>query len=388
LSEAAKNNPDLVSAKEDISQAQAQKSITASGLFPQVSADVNATRSEQNEKTSNKYSYGVSGTQLLFDGFQTSANVKAAEETIQATQHQYRFTSSQIRFDLRSAFVNLLYAQELVKVTEEIIKIRRDNLILITLSYESGLEHKGALLTAQADLAEAEFERAQATRNLEVAQRQLVTAMGRSTLTPVKVTGDFLVAKANLEKPDLESIAKENPSLKQMVAKENVAALNIKAAYANFFPTILAQTGVGKTGDRWSPQNDQWSLGVGLSVPLFEGGLKTAQLDQAKAAFRQAKAKTKSTSDGLVAALEEAWANLQDAVQSVDVQKKVLVAAQERSNIAEAQYGIGFISYDNWSIIEDNLVQYKKAYLTAQANALIAEAQWIQAKGETLEYAQ
>jgi len=387
LSEAAKNNPDLVSAKEDITQAQAQKAITASGLFPQVSADVNATRSEKSEKTSNKYSYGVSGTQLLFDGFQTSANVKAAQETINATQHQYRFTSSQVRFDLRSAFVNLLYAQELVHVTEEIIKIRRDNLILITLSYESGLEHKGALLTAQADLAEAEFERAQATRNLEVAQRQLVTAMGRSTLTPVQVTGDFLVATANLEKPDFESIAKENPSLKQMIAKENVAALNIKAAYASFFPTISAQTGVGKAGDRWTPRDDEWNLGVGLSVPLFEGGLKTAQLDQAKAALRQAKAKTKSTSDNIVATLEETWANLQDAAQSVDVQKKVLAAAQERSNIAEAQYGVGFISYDNWSIIEDNLVQYKKAYLTAQANALLAEAQWIQAKGETLEYA-
>ena len=76
-----------------------------------------------------------------------------------------------------------------------------------------------------------------------------------------------------------------------------------------------------------------------------------------------------------------------NAAQSVDVQQKVLAAGQERSNIAEAQYGVGFISYDNWSIIEDNLVQYKKAYLTAQANALLAEAQWIQAKGETLEYA-
>ena len=35
-----------------------------------------------------------------------------------------------------------------------------------------------------------------------------------------------------------------------------------------------------------------------------------------------------------------------------------------------------------------NLVQAKKAYLNAQANAVSAEANWIQAKGETVEYAQ
>ncbi|MFA6378732.1 MAG: TolC family protein, partial [Candidatus Omnitrophota bacterium] len=145
--------------------------------------------------------------------------------------------------------------------------------------------------------------------------------------------------------------------------------------------------GAGKTGSKWAPADDQWNIGLSLSVPLFEGGLRTAQVDQAKAALRQAQAKTRSTNNSIVAALEETWANLQDAVQSVEVQRKTLLAAQERSKIAEAQYGIGFISYDNWSIIEDNLVQYKKAYLNAQVNALLAEAQWIQAKGETLEYA-
>ena len=44
------------------------------------------------------------------------------------------------------------------------------------------------------------------------------------------------------------------------------------------------------------------------------------------------------------------------------------------------------MSFDNWTIIQDNLVKAKKAFLDAQANGLFAEAGWIQAKGETLEY--
>ena len=65
-----------------------------------------------------------------------------------------------------------------------------------------------------------------------------------------------------------------------------------------------------------------------------------------------------------------------------------LEAAQERARIAEAEYSTGFITYDDWTIIEDNLVSAKINHLNAQANALLAEANWIQAKGETLEYAQ
>ena len=74
-------------------------------------------------------------------------------------------------------------------------------------------------------------------------------------------------------------------------------------------------------------------------------------------------------------------------MESLKVQKEMLVAAQERADIAETQYSTGFIAFDNWIIIENDLVKAKKTYLESQANALYAEAEWIQAKGETLEYA-
>jgi len=70
------------------------------------------------------------------------------------------------------------------------------------------------------------------------------------------------------------------------------------------------------------------------------------------------------------------------------VKEKSRAAAIERAKIAEAQYSTGFTTFDDWIIIENALVDAKKAYLEAQASALIAEADWIQAKGETLEYAQ
>jgi outer membrane protein TolC len=183
-------------------------------------------------------------------------------------------------------------------------------------------------------------------------------------------------------------LVKNNPSLQQIIAQKNAAQFGLKATYANFLPTLTGQAGANKAGSRWSPQNDQWDLGLAVSLPIFEGGLRLAQISQADALFKQFQANERSTRDGIIVALAQAWTSLQDAIETIDVQNKQLDAAQERATIAEAEYSTGFITYDSWTIIEDNLVSAKTRYLDAEANALFAEANWIQAKGEVLENAQ
>jgi len=312
--------------------------------------------------------------------------VKAASENIVASKQGYRFTSTTVRFRLRSAFIDLLKAQELLRITEEIYNIRRDNLELITLRYQSGLEHKGALLTAEADLAQASYGISQNKREVTVAQRELVKEMGRKYLTPMKVVGDFQVKDSAMPQPDFEKLAKNNSSLLQLIAQRRSAEFSLKSAYANFFPQLTGSVGANKSGSHWTPRENQYNYGVGLSLPLFEGGLRTAQVAQANALVKQLVENERSTHDGIILTLQQSWAALQDATENVNVQYKVLIATQERSKIAQAQYSIGLVTFDNWTIIEDNLVRAKSSYLDAEAAALLAEAKWIQAKGETLEY--
>ncbi|MDD5096951.1 MAG: TolC family protein, partial [Candidatus Omnitrophica bacterium] len=285
-----------------------------------------------------------------------------------------------------SAFVDLLKAQEMLRITEEIFNIRRGNLELISFRYASGLEHKGALLTAEADLAGANYGISQAKRAVEVARGALVKEMGRSKLTPMLAKGNFKVKDSVLDKPDFELLIKNNASLQQIMAQKRSAEFSLKSAYGNFSPELSGQGGANKTGSHWAPRGNQWNLGLTLSMPIFEGGLRTAQVSGARALVNQLVENERSMRDGLILTLQQSWAALQDGLENVSVQDKMLIAAQERSKIAQAQYSIGFVSFDNWTIIEDNLVKAKRAYLDAQAAALLLEAKWVQAKGETLEY--
>ncbi|MCM8797080.1 MAG: TolC family protein [Candidatus Omnitrophica bacterium] len=387
VKEAAKNHPDLIAAEESIKQSEAVKKITASALYPQITADISAsTVKNSGGVSSDTYSYGISGSQLVFDGIKTIDKLKAAGEDIKAAKQSFRFTSSEIRLRLRTAFINLLNAQELVNITQQICDIRRGNLELVALRYASGLEHRGALLTAEADLANAEYQLAQAKRRLVTSQRKLIKEMGRKEFAPITVKGDFQVKEDTLKEQDFEAIANRHPSLHQIIAQQNSAAFSLKAAYANFLPVLSGSAGVNKTGKHWNSADEQWNAGLTLSLPIFEGGLRAAQISQAEALLNQLKAKERSARDVIILNLQQTYANLQDALENVRVQYKVLVASEERSKIAQAQYSIGLLSYDNWTIIEDNLVSAKISYLNAQTGALLAEANWIQAKGETLEY--
>ena len=425
IKEAKRNHPDLFSGKEIVNQTKAKKLITISNILPQISSDFNQrysrrdvtvrtntysydtsgdvnqidtysneTSSVGNQKTlkrditvkTDTYSYGVNATQLLFDGFKTAYDIRASSKTITAAQSNYEVISSNVRQRLRTAFVELLRAQELLNITEDILNRRKQNVDLVRLRYEAGREHKGSLLTEQANLAQAEIEVTLAKRNIDLSQRRLTKELGRMKLTPIRVEGNFESQYFSRMKPDFEDLAESNPFLQELIAQKEAARLNLKSAKAVFFPQIHANVSIGRMASYWPPDQDEWSVGVSLSFPLFEGGRRVAEVSRTKAVFRQTQADERSGRDSIILTLEDTWTNFQDAVDTVEVEKNFLNATQERAKITRALYSNGLVSFDNWTIIEDDLVRSKKSLLAAQANALIAEANWIQAKGGTLDY--
>ncbi|HPQ66718.1 MAG TPA: TolC family protein, partial [bacterium] len=66
-------------------------------------------------------------------------------------------------------------------------------------------------------------------------------------------------------------------------------------------------------------------------------------------------------------------------------QYQFLQADEERARISEAQYATGILSFDNWIIIEDNLVRTRKSYLSVKAEALRAAAEWEYRTGLTID---
>jgi outer membrane protein TolC len=389
IKEALQYHPDLVSAREVVNQFKAQRLTAISAALPQISTEASQSVSKAPQGSqANSSFYGVTAQQLLFDGLKTPYNITAAAKNVKAAQYNYDVTSSNIRLRLRTAFISLLSAQELLTITKDIAARRKQNADLVKLLYDGGMENRGSLLTAQANLAQADFNVVQAGRAITVAQRQLSKEMGRSILRPVQASGNLEAFTPKKEKPNFETLAAANPVLENLSTLTEAAQYGLRSAQAEFFPTLSANASAGRIDSTWPPRHDQWAAGLTLAFPIFEGGSRLADVFRAKAVLNQAKATERSGRDGVVLTLEQAWAAWQNAMDTVAVQKEVLQAADERSKISRVEYTNGLLSFDNWTIIEDNFAQAQTALVTAQANAFITEAQWIQALGGTLDYAE
>jgi len=390
VEQALSNNPELVSARERLNQTRQDKAIVESGLFPQLTTAASVGRSQgPSQKAANKYTYGLRGEQLIFDGFKTASDVAASSREITAAQYDYYVISSNVRLDLRIAFVELLRAYALLEVTENIAKRRWQNSDLVDLLYQAGREHKGSLYKAKADLEQAKFEIVEANRNIALSQRRLLKAMGYAHFISVRVDGRLEEQRDDRREPDFELLSETTPFLNELIAKKETARFELKSAKADyFFPKVYADASLGKNDDKILSNENDWAFGLKFSYPLYEGGKRIANIKKMSASLGESEAIERSGRDGVIYTLQETWTRWQNAVDRIGVRFAYLEASKLRAKITQAEYANGLALFDNWDIIEDELSNDKKSYLNSLAEALIAKSYWIQAKGGILEDAE
>ncbi|HPD18549.1 MAG TPA: TolC family protein [Candidatus Goldiibacteriota bacterium] len=390
VNEALQNNQQIAQAKAKLEQSKANAWTAKSSVFPQLSVSAGASRggNEFQSLTSDptSYSYGASVRQSLFNGFQTINDINKSNEEINVAELNYKITSADIRYKLRQAYVNLMKAQELLSMTEDILTRRKKQYLDIKMRYNAGREHKGSLLNAEASFAQAGFEQEQSKRNFLVAQQLLAKELGRTDYADLKVQTDFNLMTDLSQRIDFNELLKKNYNYVTLEKKKKMAEYSAASSIGAFFPSINLSGSVSQRGEE-IPIDDgaNWSAGINLSLSILDGGLLMAKKNAADAYLKQTEKELEYGKNDVLLNMEQAWNNLADAMKNNEIQEKFLSAAYERAKIADAQYSNGLVTFDNWTIIQDNLVSSKKSYLNSQANLLLSEAAWIQITGGTLE---
>ncbi|MCL1910622.1 MAG: TolC family protein [Leptospirales bacterium] len=381
-------NPELLSSKERIGQSEAAKGVARSPLLPNINASASADRSKSyatNRDAHNRYSYGLSARQLLFDGLKSFYSLRAADADIETSIQSYDVTSASVRFSLKSAYISLLKTQEMVKILEDIRTRRKHVMDLVKIKYDSGGEHRGSWYSARADFFSAEASVRSAKREVELAKKNLLFIMGFDEEIDFGISGKIEPALDYKEKPDFVSIAAKNPQCLRSGSELKSAELSMKTAQTAFSPRLSASGNVGRAGETLNDMPVSWSIGLEVSAPLFSGGETWYSYKRAQAVYNQAFLNDRNVKNETMKKLEESWNSLMNSIENVDVQKANLDAVTERSRIGEAQYSIGTLSFDNWTIIENNLSNARRAYLEACAEALTSEARWVNSIGGTLD---
>ena len=180
---------------------------------------------------------------------------------------------------------------------------------------------------------------------------------------------------------NFEDISLKNPSHVNFDELRVSAGAAVEVADGGWYPNLNAVGSVGKVGSEWPPDQQRWSLGLTLTFPFFAGTSQISASQTARATRAQAEDQEHSTDFKLVAGLENAYEAFLDAAGQVDVAQAFLVGAQARSKIANVDYGAGLMTFEDWTVIDSDLVTREQNLLQNQLNAMQAEATWESAMG-------
>lgn len=388
VSRVTKGNPDIRAAGEKVSSSDSLARAAYSGFLPKVTAGANATRGNSYSFSQlggvplnmpagdNTVSSGsVSLSQNIFSGFKDVSLVEQTSATRDLSRTTLDSTKVQVSYDLKSAFASLLYAQKYVTLTQQIIKRREENAQLVELHFESGIENKGNVMLSNAFVGQAKYDKIVARDSIEVSSQQLAGVMGLDELKEFEVAGDVPLVEPGAE-PDFKRLAATTPLYRQSVAQEQVSEAGVSLARANYFPTVDLTGTVSAQGNNSFPNTGKRSLMLNIALPVFSGGSDYYNVKSASALYVASSYQKESVDQQLLSKLKQAFKTYSEAVIKLTVDKAFLEAAEVRAEIARGKYNNGLLSFEDWDIIENDLITKQKTYLQSERDRVIAEAAW------------
>lgn len=381
-------NPDLLAARSFTQSNKYDRNIAAGDYLPKAEGFVDRSRTGRASlPKENNLSVGVAVTQNLFSGFETTGNTLQAQKEFQSAVWAYSETSSNVRFRLRSAYIELLKLQKRRSVDERVAERRKQNAELIRLRYEAGREHVGSALKAEALVGQAFFETRQTGRRMKTQSLNLGKEIGGDFNDSLEIKEDLekIIPDVSDTQPDFEDLANRTPTIQKLVKDAEAAKAAIITAQSTVYPKVDGTYEYANSGDRAENLKKDSFLGLRVSVPFFEGGQNVQGILKARADFKTAQEAAKSARDARITELSAAWAAYVDAVELVTVQRKFVEAGRKRSEIIRAQYSSNLSSFQEFDQAEQDLANSEKNYVQSLADALLGEANWQFTRGLTLE---
>ena len=150
---------------------------------------------------------------------------------------------------------------------------------------------------------------------------------------------------------------------------------------SEFLPNVNLSGSLADSGTSWPPNNSSSSAMLSLSYSFFPGGaniidkiVADINVDNAQEQFQKTLKQTRY-------AVESAFYNFKDSIESLSVRKVFLTASEAQDKIATEKYLNGLVTYSDWNIIENQYISDQQSLLLAKGNAMSAEAQYYNSYG-------
>lgn len=406
---ALENNIQYKLAKEALSKAKAQVTEARGGMLPSLSAfsqyqrawdlptvifddPFSAGKIEFKMGTEHSLVYGLSFQQPIFLGGAIWNSYKMAKHGYTITEASLESTRQSVLLQSTSAYYGLLFSKSVVRVMEQAYETAQENLDQVNKIRSVGQASDFDVLRAEVQLANLKPTLTSAKNNSTLAESQLSMILGLDN-NPKIITLDSLTFAphdfSGLTVEDLNSRALQNrPDIKIMDEQKRIMQRQVTLARSAILPSLVFGTNYqfqGQRDDLDFTGDDffkAFNSSISLSVPLFTGFQKTANIQQAKAGVREAGYQIDALYQAVNLEIETAYLAITEKEQSVATQSKIIDQAKEALRLARLRYAEGLSTQLDLMYAEGALNQARMNYQQSLFDYNIAIAQLKKALNE------
>ena len=390
--QALKYNWDLKAAIARVDEARAEVTIAGADQLPSLSAGASTGR--QGNSAGSGQATSRAGLSASFEldlwgkyrRMKESARAKFLAS--EASRDTVRLT---LTADVAKTYFQMLMLDEQIKIAQQTLKAREENVRIYQSRYEAGYATEVDLRRVQANMASVKAEEEQLRLSLSKTETALAVLLGESPRAMVEqrptrgksLNEITLVPDVPADLPS--DLLQRRPDV--MTAEENLIAANadIGVARASYFPDISLTAAAGYASNAltslFTGGAGVWSLGADAVAPIFNGGKIKAENKKAEAQYREMLADYQKT-------VQLAFKDALDAINSNQMYREIYDSYLAQTNdmrrsyeLTKKQEDAGLIGVTDLISVEETLLSSEMNLATSRNNELDAVVDLVKALG-------
>ncbi|HEY0595835.1 MAG TPA: TolC family outer membrane protein [Sphingopyxis sp.] len=396
LAKAYENNPTLTAARSGQRANDENVPIQKSFGLPEINtrADYEENLIIPGNNTSSPMRSFVATGQVsvpIYQGGAVRNAVKAAKFRVEAGQADLRATEASVFSQTVGAYMDVIRDQAIVQLNQKNVSVLRTNLQATSDRFEIGDLTRTDVAQSEARLALAEGDLRNAEANLIASRESYIRLVGDApvdlqappTLPNLPASAEEAVGIALNSNPDIESANQTvNASKADIGSAKASRAPKVSATLGGGYNNFLGSLKSGISGFNVLQETSNAAAGVQVTLPIFTGGRRSAQVRQAQSRSSQAIENYVEVERGVIAQTRGAYAAWQANERIISATQQAVSANALSLEGVRAENSVGTRSILDILNAEQEYLNTQVQLVSAQRNSYVAAFSVLAAMGK------
>ncbi|MDD4505955.1 MAG: TolC family protein [Sulfurospirillaceae bacterium] len=381
------NNPQTTIAWQSSLYQAALVGVSESSFYPSLSANGSALKSEGSDTVNaNQTKIDMTLSYLLYDFGKREASLENAKQLLRATSFSKDNTVQIVFFSAIQAYYGLFGANASLEAAKEAEIYAKESLNVAKTRYTIGTATPSDTLQAQTAYSQAVLNRIKAQGSVKNAQGTLASVLGASPDTALALVSPTLKIPTEVFENNMKTLMDEaliaRPDLMAAQAKIKAYRANIEAAKAEDKPSISLSAVSGHTDSSVLDSYRNSSIGLYVSVPLFNGYNTKYKVQAAKEQLRLSQAEYEKLSQDASLEVYQTYQTLFSETNAVRASADLVASAQASYQLSMGRYKAGAGTVLDLLSVQSALASARQQYVQSLYNWYITKANLAKAMGE------